>query len=87
MPVYGNGTEKNMFKMQKILNFAARVSFARRKFDHVSDLRERLGLLPAQLMVDHRTPCPAHKVLVGGESVSLAASLSHNSEIRQHRAR
>ena len=87
MPVYGNGTKKNMSKIQKILNFAARVIFARRKFDHVSDLRERLGWLPAQLMADHRTLCLTHKVLVSGEPVSLAASLSHNSEIRQRRTR
>ena len=85
--MYGNGTKKNMAKIQKILNFAARVIFGRRKFDHVSDLRERLGWLPAQLMADHRTLCLTHKVLTAGEPVSLAAALCYNGDRRQRRTR
>ena len=41
LTVYGNGTQKNFDRLQKILNFAARVIFGRRKFDHVSDLRQK----------------------------------------------
>ena len=47
LSVYGNGTKKNMKRVQKILNFAAKVIFGRGKFEHVADLRERLGWLGA----------------------------------------
>ena len=72
-----------MAKIQKVLNFAAKVIFGRRKFDHVSDLRDRLQWLPAQLMADHRTLCLAHKVILSGEPESLAAAFSLNSDRRR----
>jgi len=87
LSVYGNGTKKNMHRVQKILNFAARVISGRRKFDHVSDLRERLGWLPAQLMADHCTLCLAHKVIASGEPDSLAVTLRCNSDMRQRNTR
>ena len=87
LPVYGNGTKKNMDRIQKILNFAAKVIYGRRKFDHVSDLREQLGWLPAQLMADHATLCLAQKVLVSGEPSSLAVTLRYNRDSRQRNTR
>ena len=87
LSIYGNGTKKNMDKIQKVLNFAARVIFGKRKFDHVSDLREKLGWLPAQLMADHRTLCLAHKVIAGGEPESLAAAFVCNGDRRSRRTR
>ena len=41
--VYGNGTKKNLSRLQKVINYAAKVIFGRKKFDHVSDLLEKLG--------------------------------------------
>ena len=38
--VYGNGSKQNLARVQKILNFAAKVIFGRRKYDHATDLRE-----------------------------------------------
>ena len=87
LPVYGNGTKKNMDRIQKILNFAAKVIYGRKKFDHVSDLREQLGWLPAQLMADHATLCLAQKVLVSGEPSSLAVTLRYNRDSRQRNTR
>ncbi|KAF0303911.1 hypothetical protein FJT64_024168 [Amphibalanus amphitrite] len=85
--VYGNGTKKNMVRVQKILNFAAKVIFGRGKFDHVADLRERLGWLEAQQLADHSTLCLAHRVLRRGEPHSLAAVLHRNEEVRQRATR
>ena len=44
LTVYGNGTQKNFDQLQKILSFAARVIFGRRKFDRVSGLHKKTGL-------------------------------------------
>ena len=63
LTVYGNGTQKNFDRLQKILNFAARVIFGRRKFDHVSDLRDRLGWLSPKSMSDYLTLTIAQKVI------------------------
>ena len=41
--VYGNGSKQNLARVQKILSFAAKVIFGRRKYDHATDLREKLG--------------------------------------------
>ena len=46
--VYGNGSKQNSERIQKVLNFAARVVFGRKKFDHVSDLLVPLGWLRPQ---------------------------------------
>ena len=52
LTVYGNGSQKNFDRLQKILNFAARVIFGRRKFDHASDLRDLLGWMPPKFMAE-----------------------------------
>ena len=78
LTVYGNGTHKIFDRLQKILNFAARVIFGRRKFDHVSDLRDRLGWLSPKSMSDYLTLTVAHKVIKHGEPEKLAALFVHN---------
>ena len=83
--VYGNGSKKNAAKIQKILNFAAKVIFGRKKHDHASDLLKRLGWLDAQQLADYSTICLVHRVLQSGEPESLAAVLHENRDVR-HRA-
>ena len=85
--VYGNGSKKNTARVQKILNFAAKVIFGRGKFDHVTDLRERLGWLEARKLADYNTICLAHKVLRSGEPESLSTALRYNAELRRRTTR
>ena len=87
LSVYGNGSQKNFNKLQKIINFGARVIFGRRKFDHVSDLRERLGWLQARQLAELCTLCLTRKVLVSGEPEALASVLHVNGDLRQRRTR
>ena len=61
--------------------------FGRRKFDHVSDLRERLGWLQAHQLADLCTLCLTHKVLTSGEPEALASVLCVNGAVRQRRTR
>ena len=85
--VYGNGTKKNVARVQKVLNFAAKVIFGRNKFDHVTDLRQRLGWLRAEQLADYTTLCLAHKVLQSGEPELLAAVLRQNADVRERNTR
>ena len=80
--VYGNGKKGNLGRLQKIINYAAKVLFGRRKYDHVSDLLERLGWLSAEGMATYHTLCLTHKVRRFGEPEQLAAGLSTVAEAR-----
>ena len=87
LAVYGNGSKSNTVRLQKILNFAAKVIFGRKKFDHVSDLLQRLGWLSAGDMATLRTLSLAHSVLCSGEPERLASSFILNSQIRDRPTR
>ena len=87
LSVYGNSTQKNFDRLQKILNFAARVIFGRRKFDHISYLREKLGWLSPRQMSDYRTLTIAHKALHRGEPEELATLFMINRDARSRHTR
>ena len=54
LPVYGNGSRQNLNKIQKVLNFAARVISGRRKFSRSADVRAALGWLDAEDLFKYR---------------------------------
>ena len=85
--VYGNGTKKNIKRIQKVINFAARVIFGRRKFDPVADLQERLGWLPASDLANLCTMSLAHKVLRHGEPDSISSAFAINRQLRERTTR
>ena len=80
--VYGNCSKGNLSRIQKVINYSAKIIFGRRKYDHVSDLLERLGWLGAESMASYHTLCVTHKVRRWGEPVQLAAGLSTVAEAR-----
>ena len=85
--VYGNGPKKNLLRIQKVLNFAARVIFGRKKFDHVSDLWDRLGWLRPLQLVDTATINLAHKAIKSGQPDALSAFFRPNSGKRERKTR
>ena len=80
--VYGNGKKANFSRLQKVINYAAKIIFGRRKYDHVSDLLERLGWLGAEGMANYHTMCLTHKVRLCGEPEQLSAGLTTVAEAR-----
>ena len=87
LTVYGNGSQKNFDRIQKILNFAARVIFGRRKFDHVSDLRDQLRWMTPKTMAEFQTLVTAHKAIQRGEPEVLASMFTSNSDARARSTR
>ena len=69
----GTAKKGNLGRLQKIINYAAKVLFGRRKYDHVSDLLERLGgggggsARRAWPLATYHTLCLTHKVRRFGE--------------------
>ena len=80
--VYGAGTKQNISRIQKILNYAAKVIFGRKKFDHVSDLLHQLRWLSAENLVNYHSLCLLHKVRAFSEPEVLASGLATVAETR-----
>ena len=84
--VYGNGSSTNQRRIQKLINFAARVISGRRKFDHISDVCDTLQWLDAPSLSQYQTLCLLQKIRVTGQPNSLAEQFIVNCE-RPHRNR
>ena len=80
--VYGAGTKQNTSRIQKILNYAAKVIFGRKKFDHVSDLLHQLRWLSAENLVAYHSLCLLHRVRFHSEPEVLAGGLATVAEVR-----
>ena len=60
-----------MNRIQKIMNFSARVVTGRRRYDHISDAIETLGWLTAQQLIDFHTVCAVQSVITHHEPPRL----------------
>ena len=78
--MYGNGSGKNLATIQKIFNFAARIISGKRKFDHISRVREDLGWLNSPDLVILHTLTLLHKVRLTGQPEALAVQFCTNRE-------
>ena len=70
--------------IQKILNFAARVISGRRKFDHVSDVRDALGWLDSSQLFHHQSPSLLRKIIQTREPECIASQISANRDNPVH---
>ena len=82
LAVYGNGTQKNMQRLDKVLNFALRIISGKRKFDHLSNIRKELGWPTADELYRQQSLNLLHKIHITGEPQALASHLHVNSNLR-----
>ena len=68
-------TTPRCVSFKKIINFCARVVSGRRKFDHISDIVERLGWLNAKSLVQYHTACSLLKTLRTGAPAYVARTI------------
>ena len=83
LSVYGNDSAANDARLIKVVNFATRVAAGLRKFDHVSRVREELGLRTRHQMCDSQTAIVAHRVRGLGEPEDLASLFVSFADARQ----
>ena len=81
--IYGNGSKVNLSRLQKIINYGAKLVFGRKKYDHVSDLLDKLGWPSAENLSAYHTLCMVHKVRRHGEPGELAAGFATVAEVRE----
>ena len=63
MSVYGTCNSTQLHRVQKVLNFCARVVSGRRRRDHVSDVLEGLGWMNANQLVTYHAVCAVQSTL------------------------
>ena len=63
MSVYGSCGVTQMARVQKILNFCARVVSGRRRSDHISDVILQLGWLRADELAEYHTICAVQRAI------------------------
>ena len=85
--VYGTACAKNMSRIQKVINFSARVITGRRKHDHVSDALSTLNWLRARELVTYHTACLLKRILTTGAPCDIAEQLATVSQGRERSTR
>ena len=77
--IYGTCSKTQLHRIQKLLNFCARVVSGRRKHDHVSDVLNQLGWLRAEQLVTYHRLCMAKTALDTRLPADIAAMFSYVS--------
>ena len=75
MSVYGSCGVTRMARVQKIINFCARVVCGRRRRDHISGAIEELGWLRATEMVEYHTICAVQRAITTGVPQSIGETI------------
>ena len=75
MSVYGICGDTQLHRVQKLLNFGARVISGRRKYEHVSDVLRDLQWLDAAHLVKYHRLCLVHRVNTTGKPEVIASSI------------
>ena len=79
--VYGSANCTTIAKLQKIINFSAKIISGRRRSDHVPDVLRDLRWLSALQHTAYSDMCLLYRVLNDGEPVALRSQLvSYNHE-------
>ena len=74
--VYGTATATSMARVQKVINFGARIVSGRRKHDHISDALKTLTWLPAQELAKYHALCLLRRILTSGTPNDIAEQLT-----------
>ena len=85
--VFGNCSDTNHRKLQKVINFCARVIAGRRKYDHISDILNGPDWFTSRQLADFHSMTLAHRTIKWGEPVSLASLFSRNCDVRHRQTR
>ena len=88
MSVYGSCGETQMARVQKIINFCARVVSGRRRSDHISDVIQQLGWLRADELAEYHTICAVQRAIMTSTPEYVSQTIgSIARELHDHDAR
>ena len=75
MSVYGICNKAEVRRIQKVINFAARVLSGRRKYDSISDVVRMLGWLKADELITYHRVVTIHRLLTGDVPMPLVTTI------------
>ena len=78
--IYGTCGTTELHRVQKLLNFCARVISGRRKYSHVSDVLKQLKWLNATNLVMYHRICNVHAIVNTGQPSAIAHSLERATD-------
>ena len=87
LTVYGACSSTQMKRIQKLLNFAARVLSGRRKFDHISDVLNQLDWFTAEHMHLYHGLNLLKRIISTSEPEAIAADLVRRGDIHKRDTR
>ena len=88
LSIYGSCGKVQIHRVQKIINFAARVVTGRRRFDHISESVEQLGWFTAEKLVEYHTATAVNRVVSTGLPANIRMSIGPRaSEVHVHNTR
>ena len=82
LSVYGACGDTQLHRVQKLLNFSARVISGRRKYDHVRDVLRDLQWLDARQLVRYHRMCMVHATLTSGTPEEIAVTFGDTAQQR-----
>ena len=83
--IYGTYGVAQRHRIQKVLNFCARVVCGKRKYDHISAAYKHLGWLNAEQLIAYHRVCLLHRVRITGLPAGIAEHIVVNDH--QHNTR
>jgi len=84
MSVYGICNKAQVHRIQKVINFAARVISGRRRYDRISDVARALGWLNADELITFHRVMTVHKLLTNDVPRPLVRTIGPAAR-QQHR--
>ena len=85
--VYGSCNQTQTARIQKLLNFGARVISGRRKYEHISDVMRDLCWLSAHNLYVYHSLMLLKRVVATGDPASLYGQLATRGEMHRRETR
>ena len=86
--VYGSCGVTQLRRVQKVINFCARVVTGRRRHDHISDAVQNLGWLTAEQLVSYHTVCSIVRIVSTRQPPYLLSTIgARRDELHGHNTR
>jgi hypothetical protein len=88
LSVYGSCGETQLRRLQKVINFCARVVSGKRRRDSVASVIAQLRWLSAKQLVDYHTVCAVQRTIMSGQPDCLRRTIGQQArQRRQHDTR
>ena len=82
--VYGSCGTVQLHRVQKVINFCARVVTGRRRFDHIADAIQQFGWLTAKQLVDYHTVSSVQTAIVTGQPENINDTILPRANEQHH---